>query len=69
MGHNVALNVNIPAKRNEPLKGIRVCRQANAKWQENFDKRIDPYGREYFWMTGNFENHGQGRRQRRMGHC
>lgn len=52
----VALNVNIPAKRNEPLKGIRVCRQANAKWVEDFDQRFDPYGRSYFWMTGNFVN-------------
>ncbi len=52
----VALNVNIPAKRNEPLKGIRVCRQANAKWVEEFDQRFDPYGRSYFWMTGNFVN-------------
>ncbi len=60
MGHNVALNVNMPAIRNESIKGIKICRQANAKWQENFDKRIDPYGREYFWMTGNFENHDKG---------
>jgi len=52
----VALNVNIPAKRNEPLKGIRVGRQANAKWVEEFDQRFDPYGRSYFWMTGNFVN-------------
>jgi 5'-nucleotidase len=52
----VALNVNIPAKRTEPLKGIRVCRQANAKWVEEFDQRFDPYGRSYFWMTGNFVN-------------
>ncbi len=52
----VALNVNIPAKQNDPLKGIRVCRQANAKWVEEFDQRFDPYGRSYFWMTGNFVN-------------
>lgn len=52
----VALNVNIPAKKNEPLNGIRVCRQANAKWVEEFDQRFDPYGRSYFWMTGNFVN-------------
>ncbi|MCE2997652.1 MAG: 5'/3'-nucleotidase SurE, partial [Flammeovirgaceae bacterium] len=40
----VALNVNIPAKRNEPLKGIRVCRPAHAKWVEEFAQRFDPYG-------------------------
>ena len=52
----VALNVNIPPKRDEDIKGIRVCRQANAKWVEEFDQRFDPYGRPYFWMTGNFIN-------------
>jgi len=57
MGHGVALNVNLPAKRKESIQGIKICRQANAKWQEDFDQRIDPYGRKYFWMTGNFVNH------------
>ncbi|MFN7749490.1 MAG: 5'/3'-nucleotidase SurE [Cyclobacteriaceae bacterium] len=56
----VALNVNIPPKRNEPIKGIRVCRQANAKWVEEFVKRYDPNGRQYFWMTGNFVNFDKG---------
>src|SRR5689334_19719029 len=46
-----ALNVNFPPKQNESLKGIRICRQANAKWVEEFDQRFDPNGRNYFWMT------------------
>ncbi len=58
--NGVALNVNIPPKRNEPIKGIKICRQANAKWQEEFDKRRDPNGRQYFWMTGNFMNFDTG---------
>ena len=56
----VALNVNFPPKRNEPLKGVRVCRQANAKWVEDFDVRVDPNGRRYFWMVGNFVNFDKG---------
>lgn len=56
----VALNVNIPPKRNEKIKGIRICRQANAKWVEEFDQRFDPNGRSYFWMTGNFVNFDKG---------
>ncbi len=56
----VALNVNIPPRRNEPIKGIRICRQANAKWVEDFDQRFDPNGRSYFWMTGNFVNFDKG---------
>jgi len=56
----VALNVNFPPRRIEPLKGVRICRQANAKWVEEFDERRDPNGRKYFWMTGNFHNFDKG---------
>ena len=56
----IALNVNFPPKQNTPLKGIKVCRQANARWEEDFDKRRDPHGRDYYWMIGNFINHDKG---------
>jgi 5'-nucleotidase len=56
----VALNVNFPAKSDQPLKGIKVCRQANAKWVEDFDQRMDPNGRRYFWMLGKFVNFDKG---------
>jgi 5'-nucleotidase len=56
----VALNVNFPKKQKEALKGIRICRQANAKWVEDFDERKDPNGRKYFWMTGSFVNFDKG---------
>jgi 5'/3'-nucleotidase SurE len=56
----VALNVNFPAKREEPIKGIKICRQTRAKWLEEFDRRIDPNGREYFWLTGSFVNMDKG---------
>jgi 5'-nucleotidase len=49
------LNVNFPAVASfEELKGIRICRQAVAKWQEEFDERIDPHKRKYYWLTGEF---------------
>ena len=56
----VALNVNIPPKRNEAIKGVKICRQARAKWEEQFDVRRDPTGRKYFWMAGNFVNFDKG---------
>ena len=56
----VALNVNFPPKRNEPIKGVKICRQADAKWQEEFAERYDPTGRKYFWMAGNFVNFDKG---------
>ncbi|GAB5527524.1 MAG: 5'/3'-nucleotidase SurE [Roseivirga sp.] len=56
----IALSVNIPPRQNERLKGIKVCRQARAHWEEEFDQRKDPYGRSYFWLTGNFVNNDKG---------
>ncbi len=54
------LNVNIPKGSQEDLKGIKICRQARAKWVEEFDQREDPYGRNYFWLTGKFNNMDKG---------
>ncbi|MCD8741358.1 5'/3'-nucleotidase SurE [Mucilaginibacter roseus] len=51
------LNVNFPAT---PLKGIKICRQANAKWAEEFDERMDPHNRPYYWLTGVFQLNDQG---------
>jgi len=56
----VALNVNFPHKKKGPIKGIKICRQANAKWVEDFDERKDPNGATYFWMTGKFVNFDKG---------
>ncbi len=55
MPQGVVLNVNIPKLDKEQLKGIKVCRQARANWKEKFDKRTNPSGKEYYWLTGEFE--------------
>ena len=60
LAEGVALNVNFPPKRNESIKGIKICRQAKARWQEEFDLRYDPNGRRYFWLAGNFVNNDKG---------
>ncbi|MFD2148067.1 5'/3'-nucleotidase SurE [Mucilaginibacter antarcticus] len=52
------LNVNFPNTPN--LKGIRICRQANAKWAEDFDERVDPYKRPYYWISGVFQVNDNG---------
>jgi 5'-nucleotidase len=52
----ICLNVNIPTISAEPLKGFKVCRQAHARWVEEFDSRMDPRGGDYHWLTGRFEN-------------
>jgi len=54
----VLLNVNFP--KGNQLKGVKICRQANAKWMEEFEERVDPYKRPYYWLTGVFENFDKG---------
>lgn len=58
--NGIVLNVNFPKVTRTPLKGIKVCRQANAKWVEDFDKRTNPMGREYYWLSGEFVNQDTG---------
>jgi 5'-nucleotidase len=52
----VILNVNFPKLPAKELKGVKVCRQAKAMWMEKFDKRTNPMGRDYYWLTGKFVN-------------
>ncbi|HYD21207.1 MAG TPA: 5'/3'-nucleotidase SurE [Flavipsychrobacter sp.] len=54
------LNVNIPIRTAETFKGLKICRQAYAKWEEEFDHRVDPRGKDYYWMTGKFLNMDKG---------
>lgn len=57
----VVLNVNLPKLEKSQIKGIKVCRQARANWKEEFDKRTNPMGRDYYWLSGKFVNldHGE----------
>ena len=56
----VVLNVNIPSVRKSDIKGVKICRQAMAYWIEEFDKRKNPLGQEYYWLTGKFINEDLG---------
>jgi 5'-nucleotidase len=56
MPKGVCLNVNIPKLKAEDIKGIKIVRQAKANWVERFEERKDPYGRNYYWLTGEFVN-------------
>jgi len=56
----VVLNVNFP-KTEKEFKGIRVCRQAKGNWVETFDKRVNPMGKEYYWLSGEFVNLDEGK--------
>ena len=55
------LNVNIPSVALELVKGVKVCRQAYAKYEEDFEERKDPHGKKYYWLTGEFLNFDKGK--------
>ena len=54
----VVLNVNFP--KADSFKGIKICRQARANWVEEFDKRENPQGGVYYWLSGVFTNMDKG---------
>ncbi|RYZ56887.1 MAG: 5'/3'-nucleotidase SurE [Chitinophagaceae bacterium] len=54
------LNVNFPIATPEQIKGIKICRQAYAKYEEDFIERLDPHSRKYYWLTGEFVNFDEG---------
>ena len=56
LDRHTVLNVNIPAVAPELLKGIKICKQAYAKYEEDFIERNDPHGKMYYWLTGQFVN-------------
>ena len=56
----VVLNVNFPKLKKEEIKGVKICRQAKATWIEEFDKRTNPMGKEYYWLSGEFVNQDKG---------
>jgi len=58
---HTVLNVNIPIAKADEIKGIKICRQAYAKYEEDFLERTDPHGRKYYWLTGEFVNFDEGK--------
>ena len=58
---HLILNVNFPAVPDNLIKGIKICRQAYAKYEEDFIERNDPNSKKYYWLTGKFVNFDRGR--------
>jgi len=46
------LNMNVPAISREEVKGMRITRLSNSYWDDSYDSRKDPMGREYHWIVG-----------------
>jgi len=46
------LNVNVPNYPESEIAGILVTEQSKAKWDDIYEKRTDPFGKDYYWLTG-----------------
>lgn len=53
---DTVLNVNIPNIKENEIKGVKICRQARGNWVEAFDKRKNPSGKDYYWLSGKYVN-------------
>ncbi|MCF8361991.1 MAG: 5'/3'-nucleotidase SurE [Prolixibacteraceae bacterium] len=51
------LNVNAPKGK---IEGVEACRQGHGRWVEEFEKRTDPQKRDYYWITGFYQNMDNG---------
>ena len=50
----VCLNVNFPKRSEEPIRGLRICRQAKAKWIEAYSQCVDEKGGPCLKLGGQF---------------
>ncbi|MFW6360080.1 MAG: 5'/3'-nucleotidase SurE, partial [Chroococcales cyanobacterium] len=46
------LNVNVPPVNSEDIAGVAITRQGLRRYIENFEKRVDPRGKSYYWLAG-----------------
>ncbi len=48
----VLLNVNVPNVAPNEIQGYKITKQGNIFFKDRFEKREDPRGQIYYWMTG-----------------
>ena len=48
-------NVNVPVLEHGPIRGVKVLPQNATPYREQFDRRVNPRGRTYFWTSPDFE--------------
>ena len=52
LNHGTALNVNIPAVQADKISGVEITRQSVGRFKESFERRVDPRGNIYYWLSG-----------------
>ena len=53
--YGTCLNVNFPDTKE--LKGIRICRQTDGVWINEFAECNHPRHNGYYWLTGSYKNY------------
>ncbi len=48
----IFLNINVPFVSADKIKGIKITKNSSSYWEDEYEKRIDPFGKEYFWFNG-----------------
>ncbi len=46
------LNINVPGIMPEDLSGVAITRLGGKMFTDEYDKRVDPRGKVYYWMAG-----------------
>lgn len=46
------LNVNVPNLPPDRIAGVMITRQSAKRYVSRLEKRLDPRGRTYYWLTG-----------------
>ncbi len=46
------LNINVPGLMPEDLAGVAITRLGGKMFTDEYDKRVDPRGKVYYWMAG-----------------
>lgn len=53
-----ALNINFPACPGEEIKGVKISKLGKRLYNNAYERRTDPMGRQYFWLHGEVEEFG-----------
>jgi 5'-nucleotidase len=54
IGKHTFLNVNVPNLPKDKIKGIKITRLSRSEWKDHYEKRSDPFGRDYYWFSGEY---------------
>jgi 5'-nucleotidase len=49
---SVLLNINIPPVPTAEIAGVKITRQGIRRYFDTFQKRVDPRGKTYYWLSG-----------------